>query len=191
MLKNLVEKIQKEAIIIEPNMVKVDGFLNHQIDVNLLAEMGFAFATRFIQKIDVILTLEASGIALALACAQNLKVPVLFAKKGNNTLHQDNVYTSIVFSATKKSEVSIYASKKYLKVNMKVLIIDDFLSTGAAISALLDLITQAKAECVGIGIAIEKGFEMGGYKLREAGYDLYSLAIIDKIENKRVVMRDE
>ncbi len=192
MIKELKERIVQEAIVINDNMVKVDGFLNHRLNIELLEKMGHVFTSSFEDKdIDLILTIEASGIALAIMAAQKLKVPVLFAKKGNNSLHQENIYTTIVHSATKNIDTRIYVSKDYLKKDMKVLVIDDFLAKGHAVLGLMDLIKQADATCVGVGIAIEKGFDTGGKMLRDMNVDLVSCAIIDRIENGKVFLRDE
>ncbi len=192
MIKELSEQILKEAIVVNDTMVKVDGFLNHRLNLDLLQKMGHVFYEAFKDKqIDLILTIEASGIALAMMAAQELKAPVLFAKKGNNTLHQENIYTTIIHSATKNSDTRVYVSKDYLKKDMNVLVIDDFLAKGHAVLGLMNLVEQAQAQCVGVGIAIEKGFDTGGQTLREKGIDLVSCAIIDRIEQGRVVLRHE
>lgn len=192
MLKELRERILEEAIVVNETMVKVDGFLNHRLNIDLLEKMGHVFSDAFKnKKIDLILTIEASGIALAMMAAQELKVPVLFAKKGNNSLHQENIYTTVVHSATKNLDTRIYVSKDFIKQDMNVLIIDDFLAKGHAVLGLMNLVDQAHAHCVGVGIAIEKGFDTGGKQLREMGIDLVSCAIIEYIENGKVVLRDE
>lgn len=192
MIKELKEKILKEAIVVNDSMVKVDGFLNHRLNIEILQKMGTFFYEAFKEnQIDLILTIEASGIALAIMAAQKLNVPVLFAKKGNNTLHQENIYSTNVHSATKNIDTSIYISKDYLKKDMRVLIIDDFLAKGNAVFGLMNLIEKAEAECVGVCIAIEKGFEEGGKQIRAQGIKLVSCAVIDHIENGSVILRDE
>lgn len=192
MIKQLREQILSEAIVVNNTMVKVDGFLNHRLNIDLIQKMGHVFADHFKdKKIDLILTIEASGIALAMMAGQELKVPVLFAKKGNNSLHQDNIYTTIVHSATKNIDTHIYVSKNYLKKDMNVLIIDDFLAKGNAVLGLINLVKQAQAQCVGVGIAIEKGFDEGGTLLRNQGIDLISCAIIERIENGKVILKNE
>lgn len=192
MIQELRERILEEAIVVNDSMVKVDGFLNHRLNIELLEKMGTVFSNAFKdKKIDLILTIEASGIALAMMAAQKLNVPVLFAKKGNNSLHQENIYSTIVHSATKNVDTRIYVSKDFIKKDMNVLVIDDFLAKGNAVLGLMDLIEQANAHCVGVGIAIEKGFDTGGKTLRDMNVDLVSCAIIDHIENGKVFLRDE
>ncbi len=192
MIQELRERILEEAIVVNDSMVKVDGFLNHRLNIELIDKMGTIFFDAFKDKeIDLILTIEASGIALAIMAAQKLNVPVLFAKKGNNSLHQENIYTTIVHSATKNIDTRIYVSKDFIQKEMNILVIDDFLAKGHAVLGLMNLIDQAQANCVGVGIAIEKGFDTGGQTLRDMNVDLVSCAIIDHIENGKVILRDE
>lgn len=188
MNRTLVERIIREAKIVEPTMIKVDGFLNHRIDVEYLDEIASAFAQHFQAHYDLILTLEASGIALAVATAQKLKIPVLFAKKGSNVLHQDNIYHAKVFSATKQKETDIYVSKDYLKEGQNILILDDFLSNGDAILGLFSLVSQAKANCSACGIVIEKSFNPGRSKLEEKGLEVFSLVRVKAIQAGKLVV---
>jgi xanthine phosphoribosyltransferase len=189
-MHTLKQRILSDGKIFPGNILKVDGFLNHQIDVDLLDAMGQAFFDRFGDlKVDRILTIEASGIAIAVMCAKYFKVPVVFAKKGESKNIGSQFYTSEVYSYTKNQSYPIFVSNAYLKKDEQVLIIDDFLANGMAVYGLLELIQQAEAHCVGIGIAIEKGFQMGGQKLRTDGYRLESLAIIDSMSDTSIALR--
>ena len=189
-MKILKERILSEGIVLPGNIIKVDGFLNHQIDVELLNELGQAFYGRFKDiKIDKILTIEASGIAIAVIAAQYFKVPVLFAKKSESKLTTDQQWVTSIHSYTKDKTSRVQVSKSYLKENEVILIIDDFLANGEAAFGLIDLITQAKAKVGGIGIVIEKGFQEGGKRLRDQGYRLESLAIIESLDEKGIIFR--
>ncbi len=190
MMKLLESMIQEKGTIKEGNIVKVDSFLNHQIDIELLNECGKEFKKRFADcKVTKILTLEASGIAIACIAAQYFKTPVVFAKKSEASNLSENVYESRVISYTKAKEYNIKVDKDYIKSSDKVLIIDDFLAQGEAVAGLLSIIKQAEANLVGIGIIIEKGFQQGGKKIREKGLRLESLAIIDSIEDGIIQFR--
>lgn len=179
-MKLLEERILKDGRILPGNILKVDNFLNHQIDAELFMEMGKDFFEHFKDKgITKVLTVEVSGIAIAFAVANYLKVPFVFAKKTVSLTLGDNVYTSKVISYTKNKEYDIKVDKNFLNKEDKVLIIDDFLATGQALNGLIDICNQASAEVVGIGIAIEKVFQNGGNSLREKGYDVYSQAMIE------------
>lgn len=184
----LKQRILNEAKIVEPNMIKVDGFLNHRIDIELLDEMAIALSQHFQESFDLILTIEASGIALAIATAQKLKIPVLFAKKGHNILHQKHIYKTKVVSATKQIETEIYVSKAFLTQDQNVLIIDDFLSNGDAILACLDLVKQAQAQCKACGVVIEKGFNPGRRRIEAKGIEVFSLVKVKAIENGKLVI---
>jgi xanthine phosphoribosyltransferase len=189
-MDKLKEKILKEGIVYPGNIIKVDGFLNHQIDVELLNEIGKAFYDRFKDtKIDKILTIEASGIAIAVISAQYFKVPVVFAKKSESKLTLDQQWTTSIHSYTKDKTSRVQVSKSYLKENESILIIDDFLANGEAAFGLMDLITQAKAHIAGIGIVIEKGFQEGGKRLRAENIHLESLAIIESMDEKGIIFR--
>ena len=186
----LKEFIQKEGKVIGNNLVKVDSFLNHQINSALIYEIGKNFKEHFSGKgVTKVLTIEASGIPLGLTTAHELNVPLVFAKKVKPATIS-NYYTTKVKSFTKGVEYDICVSKEFVKPGDKILVIDDFLAMGAAALGLKDIVEQAGAELVGVGIAIEKGFQDGGKTLRDAGIDLKSLAIIDKIENGIVTFKN-
>jgi len=188
---SLKQRIQKDGKLFPGNIIKVDSFINHQIDVTLMNEIGQEFKNRFNDvKVDRILTIEASGIAIAVIAAQYFKVPVVFAKKGESRNMDKDSYTSSVYSYTKDKTYKVKVSKEYLKPGENILIIDDFLANGKAIEGLLDIVNQANAICAGVGIAIEKGFQTGGEMLRQSGIRLESLAIIDAIDEDSIRFRD-
>jgi xanthine phosphoribosyltransferase len=179
----LKERILKEGRILEGNILKVDSFLNHKIDVELLNEIGKEFKKRFHDKnVTKILTIEASGIAIAVIAAQYFNVPVVFAKKTESKNLDKEVYEGSVYSYTKAKQYKIRVSKKYISKEDNILIIDDFLANGQAILGLKEIIDGAGANLAGVGIVIEKGFQTGGGLLREAGINIESLAIIDSLE---------
>ena len=179
----LEQKIIEDGVIKEGNILKVDNFLNHQIDVDIIRQIAFEFKRRFRGKtVNKILTIEASGIAIAALLGDLYDVPVVFAKKGQTANSTDDKYVSQAYSFTHKKMNNVFVSRPYLTAEDKVLIVDDFLADGQASKALIDIVHQAGGEVVGIGIAIEKGFQDGGAKLREAGYDLQSLAIVESMD---------
>lgn len=184
----LKERILKDGLVLKGNILKVDSFLNHQIDIELFSEMGKEFAKRYEgTKVTKILTIEASGIAVACMAAQFFKVPVVFAKK-HEALNMDlETYETEVFSFTKNKTYKVRVSRKYINKEDKVLIIDDFLANGKAATGLVDITRQAGAEVVGIGIVIEKGFQEGRALLEREGVRVESLAIIKAFEDGRVV----
>ncbi len=187
----LKQRITKDGRVKEGNILKVDSFLNHQIDIALLNEMGREFYRLFQHEgITKIITIEASGIAIAAITAQYFNVPMVFAKKAKSKNIDGEVYTSSINSYTHQNVYTAMLEKRFLSSADRVLILDDFLATGKAQLGLLDIVGQAGASVGGIGIAIEKGFQGGGDRLREAGYHLESLAIIDKMENDSVVFRN-
>jgi xanthine phosphoribosyltransferase len=187
-MDTLKTRIRTDGKIFPGNILKVDGFINHQIDVMLLDAMAEAFQKRFADlAIDRILTIEASGIALAVALARRLKVPVVFAKKSESLSLGPEHYRSTVYSYTKQKSFNIFVSKDYLHPSEQVLIVDDFLANGQAVNGLIDILNQAQATCVGIGIAIEKGFQSGGKTLRTQGFRLESLAIIQSMDEQSIV----
>jgi xanthine phosphoribosyltransferase len=189
-MKLLEEKIAKEGLAIGTDILKVDMFLNHQMDVELLDEMGKEFKRLFENSgATKVVTIESSGIAIAVFVAKYLGLPALFAKKAKHKNVGDDVYSVASYSFTHGKEYTMIVSKKYLNKGDKVLIIDDFLAGGNACNALLDIIDQAEAEVVGIGIAIEKGFQPGGQALRDKGYNLRSLAIIDSMNDGKISFR--
>jgi len=184
----LKQKIIEQGKTIGSDVVKVDMFLNHQIDVDLLCEIGKEFRRRFpSDKITKILTIEASGIGIACIAAQYFGVPVVFAKKGANRNVGDNIFKADVYSFTKGTTTTIGVSKDYLTADDHVLIIDDFMANGKAVHGLLNIINQAGASVEGIGIVIEKGFQPGGDALRSLGYDVQSLAIIKSIDDGKII----
>ncbi len=183
-MQELEERILQDGIVKPGNVLKVDAFLNHQCDVNLFDHMGAAWAEHFRDaNITKILTIEASGIGIACVAARHFGgVPVVFAKKAQSINLDGDQYVSTVFSFTKQREFPVIVSRKYLSAEDRVLILDDFLANGKALQGLIDICNHAGASVAGIGIAIEKGFQGGGDALREAGYDLDSLAIVDTMD---------
>ncbi len=175
------------------DIVKVDMFLNHRIDTALLFEMGQAWADEFREeKPELVLTVEASGIAMAVAAAHALgDIPVVFAKKSATVVQNDDMVQAPVYSFTHKTQNMIRIEKKYLPAGTRVLIIDDFLADGQAVRGLMNLCWQQQAEIVGVGIAIEKGFQPGGKALRESGVHLKSLAVVDGIQDGNIVLRPD
>ena len=188
----LEDRIRKDGKVREGNVLKVDSFLNHQMDVNLFREIGKEFQRRFAgEEITKILTIEASGIAIACMTARHFNVPVVFAKKAKSKNIDGEVYTSTVHSYTYGRDYDITLSKKFLSPSDKVLILDDFLANGKAMKGLLDVCAQAGATVGGIGICIEKGFQPGGAELRAAGYKLASLAIVDTMTDDQLTFREQ
>lgn len=191
-MKLLEEKIANEGVSIGTDILKVDMFLNHQLDVNLLEEMGKEFYRLFKDcGATKVVTIESSGIAIAVFAAKYFNLPALFAKKANHKNVGNEVYSAKCYSFTHGKEYTMNVSKKYLDPSDKVLIIDDFMAGGNACNALIDIINQAGAEVVGIGIAIEKGFQPGGKALREKGYKVRSLAIIDSMNDGEISFRSD
>ena len=191
-MKLLEEKIANEGVSIGTDILKVDMFLNHQLDVNLLEEMGKEFYRLFKDcGATKVVTIESSGIAIAVFAAKYFNLPALFAKKANHKNVGNEVYSAKCYSFTHGKEYTMNVSKKYLDPSDKVLIIDDFMAGGNACNALIDIINQAGAEVVGIGIAIEKGFQSGGKALREKGYKVRSLAIIDSMNDGEISFRSD
>lgn len=184
-MKLLEERIQKDGIVKAGNVLKVDSFLNHQMDIALFNEMGKEFYRLFQnEKIDKIMTIEASGIGIACIAAQYFGVPVVFAKKAQSVNIDGEVYTTQIESFTHKRVYNVIVSKKYLCAGERILIIDDFLANGCALEGLLELVSAAGASVAGIGIAVEKGFQKGGACIRARGIHLESLAIVDSMDEK-------
>ncbi|WP_458408236.1 xanthine phosphoribosyltransferase [Anaerotignum sp.] len=176
----LEERILKDGIVKEGNVLKVDSFLNHQMDIDLINEMGREWKRRFADKnINKILTIEASGIGIACIVAQHFGVPVVFAKKSKSINIAGDVYVAEVESFTHKNTNQVIVSKSFLNEEDHVLLIDDFLANGCALQGLISIVHEAGATVEGIGIAVEKGFQTGGKIIRNLGYDLESLAIVD------------
>ena len=190
----LEERILKDGIVKPNNVLKVDSFLNHQMDIGLMNEIGEEFYRRFQGKpINKILTIEASGIAIAYAVAQQFKVPLLFAKKSKSINIAGDTYVAEVESFTHKNRNTVVVSKQFLNENDRVLIIDDFLANGCALQGLISIVDQAGATVEGIGIAVEKGFQVGGQIIRNLGYQLESLAIVESMnhETGEIVFRQQ
>lgn len=179
----LEERILKDGTVKEGNVLKVDSFLNHQMDIALLDEIGREFHRRFSdKKVTKVLTIEASGIAIAYPVAKEFGVPMVFAKKSKSINIDGDMYVAEVISYTHKNRNQIIVSKKFINPEDHVLIIDDFLANGCALEGLIAIVKEAGATVAGLGIAIEKGFQVGGAALREKGYDLQSIAIVDAMD---------
>lgn len=179
----LEERIVTEGVIKPGNVLKVDSFLNHQLDIALLDEMAREFVRRFAGKtITKVLTIESSGIAIACSVARELGVPLVFAKKSRSIQLDGEVYIAEIESYTSKRVNQVVVAKKFLTPGDQVLIVDDFLANGCALQGLISLVDSADATVVGLGIAIEKGFQEGGHRIRNLGYHLESLAIVDSMD---------
>mgnify|MGYP000755739123 FL=1 len=179
----LEERITKDGIVKEGNVLKVDSFLNHQMDIDLINEIGKEFKARFSDcPITKILTIEASGIGIACIAARHFDVPVVFAKKSKSINIEGDVYVAEVESFTHKCKNQVIVSKKFINPEDKILIIDDFLANGCALQGLISIVKSAGASVEGIGIAVEKGFQTGGQVIRNLGYHLESLAIVDSMD---------
>ncbi len=190
----LEERILRDGVVKAGNVLKVDSFLNHQMDIELMNEIGKEFYRRFQGKsINKILTIEASGIAIAYAAALQFHVPVLFAKKSKSINIAGDTYVAEVESFTHKNRNTVVVSKQFLGENDRVLIIDDFLANGCALQGLISIVDQAGATVEGIGIAVEKGFQVGGQLIRDLGYQLESLAIVESMnhETGEIVFRQQ
>lgn len=188
----LEERILSNGNIKQGNILKIDNFLNHQIDVDIMRQIAYELKRRFCGvEVNKILTIEASGIAIATMLGDIYNVPVVFAKKSETANSTDDNYVSHAYSFTHKKMNKVFVSKPYLHPTDKVLIVDDFLAEGQAVHALIDLVHQAGGEVAGIGIAVEKGQQKGGATLREEGYRLESIAIIDEMnwETQEIVFR--
>ncbi len=189
----LEQKILQECEVRPGNILKIDSFLNHQIQMDVMRFITLEFKRRFADtKITKILTIEASGIAIATMLGNSLDVPVVFAKKSQTLNSSDDKYISQAYSFTHKKQNKVFVSAPYISASDHVLIVDDFLAEGEAVHALIDIARQAGATIAGIGIAVEKGHQTGGRKLREEGYHLESLAIIEEMdyENQTIKFRE-
>lgn len=190
----LEERIVKDGIVKDGNVLKVDSFLNHQMDIRLFDQIGEEFKKRFEgTPINKILTIEASGIGIACVAARQFDVPVIFAKKSKSINIEGEVYVAEVESFTHKCKNQVIVSKKFLNPDDNVLIIDDFLANGCALQGLISIVTSAGANVAGIGIVIEKGFQTGGQIIRNLGYHLESLAIVDEMDaaTGKIVFREQ
>ena len=189
----LEEKILSDATIKEGNILKIDNFLNHQIDIDIIRQIAYEIKRRFKGKeVTKILTIEASGIAIATLLGEIYDVPVVFAKKGETANSTDDKYIAQAYSFTHKKQNNVFVSKPYMLPGEKVLIVDDFLADGQAMGALVDIVHQAGAEVVGLAVAVEKGQQNGGKNLRAKGYQVESVAIIDSMDYKsgKIVFRN-
>ena len=190
----LEERIVKDGIVKEGNVLKVDSFLNHQMDIQLFDQMGAEFKKRFEgKKINKILTIEASGIGIACVVAMHFNVPVVFAKKSKSINIEGDTYVAEIESFTHKCKNQVLVSKKFLSEDDHVLIIDDFLANGCALQGLISIVNMAGGTVEGIGIAVEKGFQVGGQIIRNLGYQLESLAIVDSMDpsNGTIYFREQ
>ncbi len=179
----LEERIARDGIVKPGNVLKVDSFLNHQMDIQLMQEIGREFHRRFQDKpINKVLTIEASGIGIAAFVAMEFGVPMVFAKKSKSINIEGEMYVAEVESFTHKNKNQVIVSKKFLNENDRVLVIDDFLANGCALQGLISILNDAGAEIEGLGIVIEKGFQHGGKIIRNLGYHLESLAIVDGMD---------
>ena len=191
-MQELKDRIMAEGRVLPGNIIKVDGFLNHRIDTELMTHIADEFGRYFnMDEVTMILTAEASGIALSAIVAQRFHKPMLFAKKAKSDNIEGGLYQSDIFSYTYKKKVTLLVAKDWLSADDKVLIIDDFMANGEAMRGLCDIVSAAGATLVGIGCAVEKGFQGGGDRLRAAGVNLKSLAIIESAEPGHIVFRDE
>lgn len=184
-MKLLEERIRKDGTVKAGNVLKVDSFLNHQMDIDLFNEMGKEWARLFAdRKITKILTVEASGIGIACVAAQHFHVPVVFAKKSQSVNIDGEVYSTKIESFTHKRVYDVIVSKKFLHPEDHILIIDDFLANGCALEGLIDIVNKAGASVEGVGIAVEKGFQKGGDLIRSKGIRVESLAIVESMDDK-------
>lgn len=193
-MEALKNRILSEGRVLPGDILKIDGFLNHQLDISLLCQIGQEFARRFSgRRIDKILTIEASGIAVACIAAQYFgNLPVVFAKKAKSgNLDARGLLQSEIYSYTYQKPVMLTVSKDWLRPGERVLVIDDFLANGEALRGCIDLLTQAGAELAGVGIAVEKGFQGGGDRLRGMGIDVQSLAIVESLAGGAIRFREE
>ncbi len=191
-MEALKARIRQEGRILPGGIVKVDGFLNHQVDTRFLGQLAEEFAQQFdLSGVTKLLTAEASGIALAAVCSYQYGVPMVFAKKAKSDNIEGGLYQSDIFSYTYHKKVTLIASRDWITAADRVLIVDDFLARGEALRGLIDIVQQAGASLAGIGVAVEKGFQHGGDRLRAAGYPLKSLAIIDAADEHGFEFRED
>ncbi|WP_165995911.1 xanthine phosphoribosyltransferase [Bacillus sp. Cs-700] len=191
-MENLKKKIKQEGIALTDSVLKVDTFLNHQVDPQLMKEIGEVFANRFANLgVTKVVTLESSGIAPAVFTALTLNVPLIFARKKKSLTLNEDLLTAVVYSYTKQESNTISISSKFLSEQDHVLLIDDFLANGQAAEGLLEVVSKAGATTAGIGILIEKAFQDGGKRLREKGYRVESLAMISELEAGKVTFTEE
>ena len=191
-MQELRERIVKEGKVLPGNIIKVDGFLNHRIDTELMEHIAVEFGKHFnMDEVTVVLTAEASGIALAAVVAHHFHKPMIFAKKAKSDNIEGGLYQSEIYSYTYKKKVTQILSKEWLTKDNHVLILDDFMANGEAVRGLCELVEQAGAELVGVGIAIEKGFQGGGDRLRNMGVNYHALAVIEKADENGIIFRED
>ena len=190
-MKTLEERILKDGYVLGENILKVDSFLTHQVDLNLMKEIGKVFADKFAAAgITKVVTIEASGIAPALYTSDALGVPMIFAKKSKNITMNEGILTAEVYSFTKQASNTVSIASKYLSENDKVLIVDDFLANGQAAKGLIEIVEQAGAKVEAVGIVIEKSFQDGRGLLEKTGIPVFSLARLERFENGQVVFKE-
>ena len=192
-MEQLKERIRREGKVLPGNIIKIDGFLNHRVDTKLLGDIADEFAKYFdIDKVTLVLTAEASGIALATVCAEKYSVPMLFAKKAKSDNIESGLIQSEIFSYTYKKKVTLLVSQEWLSENDRVLIIDDFMANGYAMGGLVDIVNKAGAQLVGIGVAVEKGVQGGGDKFRAMKDVPYkALAVIESADENGIIFRED
>ncbi len=191
-MKQLKDRILKEGKVLPGNIIKVDGFLNHRVDPRLMQDIADEFARHFdLRQVTLVMTAEASGIALATICAHRWGLPLVFAKKAKSDNIEGGLDQSDIFSYTYKKKVTLLVSNEWIQPSDKVLIIDDFMANGEAIRGLVDIVKEAGATLAGVGIAVEKGFQGGGDRLRAAGVDVRSLAIIEQADENGILFRED
>ncbi len=191
-MQALKDRILTEGKVLPGNIIKVDGFLNHRVDCAFLGDLADEFARIFdLSQVDLVMTAEASGIALAAVCAARWGKPMLFAKKAKSDNIEGGLYQSEIMSYTYNKKVTLIVSKQWLTPGTRVLIVDDFMARGEAIRGLCELVEKAQAELVGVGIAVEKGFQGGGDRLRSMGVNYHALAVIEKAEPGAIEFRPD
>lgn len=190
-MQELKDRIVNEGKVLPGNIIKLDGFLNHKVDCLFMGRVADAFAGIFdISKVDILLTAEASGIAMTAICATKWGIPMIYAKKAKSDNIEGGLYQSDIYSYTYKKRVTQIVSKEWLKEGQHVLILDDFMANGEAVRGLVDIVGQAGAVLEGVGIAVEKGFQGGGDRLRKAGVNYHALAVIDQADPDHITFRE-
>ena len=191
-MQELKNRIINEGKVLPGDIIKLDGFLNHRVDCTFMCKVADEFAKIFdLSKVDMLLTAEASGIAITAICASRWGIPMIYAKKAKSDNIEGGLYQSEIYSYTYKKTITQILSKEWLTEGQHILILDDFMANGEAIRGLCDLIHQAGAVLEGIGIVVEKGFQGGGDRLREAGHNYHALAVIEKAEPGKITFREE
>ena len=191
-MKELEERILREGKVLPGNIIKIDGFLNHRVDCQFMNRIADEFAKYYdISEADMVLTAEASGIALAAISALKWGIPMVFAKKAKSDNIEGGLYQSEIFSYTYKKKITQILSKEWMNENNHVIIIDDFMANGEAIRGLCDLVSQAGAKLLGVGVAVEKGFQGGGDRLRAMNVNYHALAVIEKADENGIVFREQ